>query len=335
MSSHTHVQLFNVPHSILHIANDQLKLFTYSIINLLKAAKDDDDSEEDLTTVTITPLESTVICPTRYIKKFFQPIFDLLGSQNRSQLLDGEFFAIQVDGDAGQAGSQVLALTSPLANANIPIFFLTTYFSDYVLAPMQSKNTVTKLLESKGYIFFSMSNSYISVASSNESSGAGTPNLRPISTPPVQAPDLNKNATVPHAQASHRILLTSARADRLESFYLSLMELLCNPPTYMSFALASMSTPSLMLDESVAQDLLSKNILQGADDEVLVPLTLDLTHMPADISGVVYWVASQLVSSDGSGIPMSYLSTAQAGTVLVPDTDLDAAAETLRAVRKD
>jgi len=51
------------------------------------------------------------------------------------------------------AGSRVADLTSPLALANIPIFFITTYYSDFILVPIRDRQAVVKTLLGKGFVF--------------------------------------------------------------------------------------------------------------------------------------------------------------------------------------
>ena len=76
----------------------------------------------------------------------------------------------------------------------------------------------------------------------------------------------------------------------------------------------------------------SDNVLLGAKDDILVPITLDLASLPFEATGIVCGVAGRLV--DGSGlirpIDMNYLSTASAGIVIVNEHDLETAIAALR-----
>ena len=45
------------------------------------------------------------------------------------------------------------------------IFFITTYFSDYILVPLQSRSAVIKALETRGFIFSAQSESFVNLSS--------------------------------------------------------------------------------------------------------------------------------------------------------------------------
>jgi len=74
------------------------------------------------------------------------------------------------------------------------------------------------------------------------------------------------------------------------------------------------------------------NVLLGAKNDFLIPITLDLEPLPFEATGIVCGVAGRLVLGPGalSPIDMNYLSTARAGTVMVNEKDLDHAMEALR-----
>lgn len=52
------------------------------------------------------------------------------------------------------AGSRVVDLTCPLALAGIPIFFITTYYSDFILVPAKDRKAVVETLRAKGGFVF-------------------------------------------------------------------------------------------------------------------------------------------------------------------------------------
>jgi len=91
-----------------------------------------------------------------------------------------------------EAGQRVMDLTAPLAMAAIPIFFITTYYTDFILVPSKDRQTVGAALLERGFEFSENESAYvvqvpnlnhahahsrIPSASSNESTG-------PPSTPP-------------------------------------------------------------------------------------------------------------------------------------------------------
>ena len=72
---------------------------------------------------------------------------------------------------------------------------------------------------------------------------------------------------------------------------------------------------------------------RGADD-ILIPITLDLTALPLEATGIVCGVAGRLANDSGvlpteSVVEISFLSTAKGGTVLVKEQDLDRAVQAL------
>ncbi|KAL5316025.1 hypothetical protein ACEPPN_016899 [Leptodophora sp. 'Broadleaf-Isolate-01'] len=75
-----------------------------------------------------------------------------------------------------EAGQRVMDLTAPLAMAAIPIFFITTYYTDFILVPSKDRQTVGAALLERGFEFSENESAYV-----------------------VQAPSLN------HAHAHSRI----------------------------------------------------------------------------------------------------------------------------------
>lgn len=120
--------------------------------------------------ISITPVEVSVICPRRLVEKHFHPLMhelDLLNSSLRSRLdvSENDYIAMQVLGQGLEAGKRVLELTSPLAMAGISIFFISTYFSDYILVPLHSKASVISALESRGFQFENTTAAFVSPTS--------------------------------------------------------------------------------------------------------------------------------------------------------------------------
>ncbi|UNI18803.1 hypothetical protein JDV02_005051 [Purpureocillium takamizusanense] len=88
-----------------------------------------------------------------------------------------------------EAAGRVMELSSPLALAGIPIFFITTYYSDFILVPSKARHSVIKALSERGFElsenqsnFVNSSSSYAAYGRKNSaSSSAGSP---PPGTPP-------------------------------------------------------------------------------------------------------------------------------------------------------
>jgi hypothetical protein len=73
----------------------------------------------------------------------------------------------------------------------------------------------------------------------------------------------------------------------------------------------------------------------GSKEDYLIPISLNLTPLPIESTGIVCGVAGKLVG-DGSHqliepVEMSYLSTARTGTVMVDEKDLERAIEAMNA----
>jgi hypothetical protein len=120
-------------------------------------------------------------------------------------------------------------------------------------------------------------------------------------------------------------------------------------------------------DEPEDIGLFSSLLGAKSDEDVLIPITLDLRTMPMEMSGIVCGVAGTLATGGGqngdkslgslspepdaqgplddsvhaadAGIDVTFLSTAKAGTVLVRAAEVDAAVAALergmREVKKD
>jgi len=80
--------------------------------------------------------------------------------------------------------------------------------------------------------------------------------------------------------------------------------------------------------------------LLGDKEGILIPIILDLRTLPLESTGIVCGVAGKLVediancASDSlECAELSYLSTARAGAVVLPEENLDKALEALRPLR--
>ncbi|KPI42165.1 uncharacterized protein AB675_5689 [Cyphellophora attinorum] len=163
---------FLEPHLVLiHIPTGLYTLFLQPIQQLLFADDNDPDQElnsswtnrHDFLNVSITPEGVSVIC-TRYLAdKYFSPIQERWKDViDGFEIVDETFTVIQVDGQGLDAGQRVLELTSPLAMAGISIFFITTYFSDFILVPTYARRTVTTALEQRGFVFSRSADAFVS-----------------------------------------------------------------------------------------------------------------------------------------------------------------------------
>ncbi|GME25963.1 carbohydrate-binding module family 1 protein non-catalytic module family cdh [Neofusicoccum parvum] len=119
--------------------------------------------EHPFTNISVTPIECSIACSRELAEDLFTPVRDSLDPAYRDQvsITNEDYIVMQVDGEGLDAGQRVLELTSPLAMAGISIFFITTYFSDYILVPVRARGQVIKALEDRGFAFEQTTSSYV------------------------------------------------------------------------------------------------------------------------------------------------------------------------------
>lgn len=85
--------------------------------------------------ISVTPIECSIACNSAWAKSVFEPAIQRLPKDQAKTVAISQdtYAALSVFGSGVDAGSRVVDLTSPLALANIPIFFITTY-CEFVLA---------------------------------------------------------------------------------------------------------------------------------------------------------------------------------------------------------
>ncbi|KAF2650507.1 hypothetical protein K491DRAFT_682968 [Lophiostoma macrostomum CBS 122681] len=322
--------------------------------------------EHPFVNISITPVECSVVCSRRLAREIFVPARDALsnGSKKEVAITDEDFVVMQVDGEGLAAGQRVLELTSPLALAGIgsSIFFITTYFSDYILVPLRYRIQVVQALEDRGFRFEDQISSYVnpihhgrkhSSTSSFDAPPPGTPPPATISELQTRTfATLKRRNIVPTVdedlrlvqcagrrdgengmhQSRNRNSMTSAADDAL---HLGLVKCLITPPfpRFLSLTLTDTEPASLLLDHTLLPNF-TQDILLGSKDDYLIPITLDLRDLPMESTGIVCGVAGRLVGGTSGqlehAVEMSYLSTARAGTVMVGEDELRRALGALR-----
>lgn len=95
------------------------------------------------------------------------------------------YVVLRVSSPGMEAGSRVVDLTSPLALAGIPIFFITTYYSDFIIVPSKDRQSVVHALLSRGFECPEDSNSsFVSPGAMAHARGLSQESDGPPSTPP-------------------------------------------------------------------------------------------------------------------------------------------------------
>jgi hypothetical protein len=127
---------------------------------------------------------------------------------------------------------------------------------------------------------------------------------------------------------------------------------------FLSLTLTDTEPISVLLEQRLLPRLGRSLLGSRGDEDVLVPITLDLRELPLEASGIVCGVAGRLAQGtktqglsqgspvegpsgrekssgsgdadpDGGGTEISFLSTARAGTVIVKESELDRALRAL------
>lgn len=296
------------------------------------------DALEEFINVSLTPVECTIVCPSELVDLLFGRELRLLSGQSGVQIFKEEYLPIQIDGDGLDTGSRVLEVSYPLSTANIPIFFLPTYFSDYMLAPIGTIDRVKSTLVDRGFEFSESANSYVAASP--------TVNYCFNFTPESRA-KFNNYKIQPFVDQNTRLLLTGARSSSStdEAVELAIVRTLVKHPKYFSVSMTS-GQISFLVDYETSQEF-PEHALLGSTTDFVIPITLDLRKLPEDITGVVSGVASQLLdhsfayneindnnditnnndNTQNNRINISYLSTAKSGVVMVSEDNINVAFE--------
>ncbi|KAJ5365820.1 hypothetical protein N7517_008706 [Penicillium concentricum] len=281
--------------------------------------------------ISITPVEVSVMCPRRLVDKYFVPVMDQLDQLDvslRSRLVvsENDYIAMQVLGQGLEAGKRVLELTSPLALAGISIFFISTYFSDYIIVPQKSKASVMTALEKRGFQFDNASAFITNPLSPTIERRLS--DLIPPGTPPPSTlaelqsrtfNNLRKHQITPSVDHSLRLVQCAAHHEyHSQESSMSILRdalttvLLVDEPRFLSLTLASLDPAASLLIEKrllprFARQSTSSTgtptyedgsgLLLGSKEDHLIPITLDLRDLPLEASGIVCGVAGRLADA--------------------------------------
>ncbi|TDZ19594.1 hypothetical protein C8034_v006730 [Colletotrichum sidae] len=314
------------------------------------------DSQHGFLNISVTPMECSIVCHSSWAKNVFEPaIKDLPKDLAKSVSISKDTYLVLSVISAGMdPAGRVMELTSPLALAGIPIFFITTYYSDFILVPTKDKKTVVNVLSARGFELAENESSFVSPAASMHSRGGSQTDSPPLSPPPATIADLQvrtfetlrKRSVAPHVADDLLLVQCSGREpsqlggefsgrpalsrqatgnghrktwlDNIDTkLYTAMISALAARPRFISITLAQEDPPSLFLDKSLLG--LFGDSLVGDTNTDLVPVFLDLESLPLEATGIVCGVAGTLVqemrTGDSSGL--SYLSTARAGAVIL------------------
>ncbi|PFH58510.1 hypothetical protein XA68_13574 [Ophiocordyceps unilateralis] len=308
------------------------------------------DNQHGFLNISITPLEVSIVAHASWSRNVLEPVIDALPRHQAASVSvfrDAYMVLCIISADLDAAG-RVMELSSPLALAGVPIFFITTYFSDFILCPKSERRKVIKALSDHGFELSENQSSFVSSyvhgrkgsTSHSLTSPVGPP--RPSNAAELQARTfdlLQKRSVAPYVEDGLELVQCSGReisrqanaygsrqqVQRRQSWienvdtklYTGIISALVSRPRFLSVTLAQDDPPSLLLDRKLLP-LFSDSIV-GDTDFTLVPIFLDLVDLPSEVTGIVCGVAGRLVKDMHmtETSQLSYLSTARAGAVIL------------------
>ncbi|TWU72158.1 hypothetical protein ED733_003766 [Metarhizium rileyi] len=317
-----------------------------------------DKNQHVFLNISVTPLEASIVCHTSWAKHVFEPIINTLPAQQARtvSVFADSYMVLSVIGAGLDAATRVLELSSPLALAGIPIFFITTYYSDFIMAPTRERENVIAALCEKGFEMSENQSSSVTTPTYSRKNSESYHTSSPPGTPPPSTDDelqlrtfdlLHKRDISPyvddglelvqcsgreisqladaygHRSSISRHVVTDNRHSWIENvdtkLYASLISVLVSQPRFISITLAHEDPPSLLIDKKLLG--LFSDSLVGDMDNILIPIFLDLLNLPSEVTGIICGVSGRLVDDMKmtATSELSYLSTARAGVVILPE----------------
>ncbi|KAL2375109.1 hypothetical protein BDBG_01414 [Blastomyces gilchristii SLH14081] len=298
--------------------------------------------------ISITPVECSIVCSRELADLYFRQLAEKFNKNEPSKahqvsISEEDFIVMQVDGQGLDAGQRVLELTSALAMAGVSIFFISTYFSDYILVPRRSRGLVTHTIKNRGFNFEVPSDAFVN-SSSNPQYRSSPPSLDaqrspPLTPPPSTLPELQTRTFASlrkhniHARVDKSLRIVQCAAQYSSSsrpcspsiLRPSLVTtLILDKPRFLSLTLtATDPAASILLEKRLlprfSLDPIScvppnkhggysrgdsdNNLLLGSQEDVLIPIMLDLHELPLEATGIVCGVASRLAAATQSREP--------------------------------
>ncbi|KAK2807186.1 hypothetical protein FQN51_004800 [Onygenales sp. PD_10] len=350
------VQFLNDRLALIHIPLNLYPFFLQPILQLIfhdippiEDIDTDDIDVQDLNiseptqpaflNISITPVECSVVCSRELAELYFRPLAEKFNNNepsrtNHVSISKEDFIVMQVEGQGLDAGQRVLELTSPLAMAGVSIFFISTYFSDYILVPRRSRGHVTQALENRGFTFEVSADAFVT-SSSNPQYRSSPPSLDAQRSPPITPPPSTLSELQTRTFASLRKHNIHARVDKSLRIVQCAAQYSSSNPSSSSTILRPSLVTTLILDnprflsltltatDPAASILLEKrllprfshttddhfltndsnsnsNLLLGSKDDILIPIMLDLRDLPLEATGIVCGVASRLAAATQS-----------------------------------
>ncbi|EKD13332.1 hypothetical protein MBM_08415 [Drepanopeziza brunnea f. sp. 'multigermtubi' MB_m1] len=121
------------------------------------------DNQHGFLNISVTPIECSIVCHASWAQNVFAPLLSRLPKEDskRCNISKDTYIVFSVNSAGMEAGQRVMDLTAPLAMAAIPIFFITTYYTDFILVPAKDRQTVGAALLDRGFEFSESDSAYV------------------------------------------------------------------------------------------------------------------------------------------------------------------------------
>ncbi|KAI0470872.1 ACT domain-containing protein [Xylariaceae sp. FL0804] len=190
--------------SLIHIPLDLYTVFLQPILQILlphrgrgclanPATGPSVDNKHGFLNISITPVECSVVCHSSWAKSVFEPVIRSRLSRDASKsvtISKDTYLVLSVISAGMDAASRINELTSPLALAGIPIFFITTYYSDFILVPSKDRKTVVEALLARNFEFVEDESAFVSPTAMYHARGRSQSSDPPSTPPPSSVAEL-------------------------------------------------------------------------------------------------------------------------------------------------
>jgi hypothetical protein len=295
------------------------------------------DNKHGFLNISVTPIECSIVCHKSWARNIFEPVINRLPKEDSKQVQISKdtYIVFSVSSAGMEAGQRVMDLTAPLAMAGIPIFFITTYYTDFILVPSKDRSTVGQALLQWGFEFSENDSAYVAPTPVSHSRIPSQSSEPPSTPPPSNVAELQvrtfaqlkKRNVIPFVEPGLHLVQCSGKELLPEDEYPSRPTsnsasngtngFSAQSPSsawldnidsklYIGLISALVSRPrflSITLEQDDAPSLLIDkclvglfgNSIVGDTEGDLVPIFLDLVDLPLESTGIVCGVAGKLV----------------------------------------
>ena len=225
--------------------------------------------------------------------------------------------------------------------------------TQYILVPVGAKSQVVRALMNRGFTVEKDSDTCINLSSHHRHISSDSEPDSPCTPQITTTNDLQNRALAllerydikPKFDEDLHLVQCASRAENPDTFVADELALqhgltrsLIQRPNFLSVTMTRDQSASLLLEKRLVSNFDMahashwENVLLGAKDDFLVPVSLDLSPLDIEASGIICGVAGRLVQGPGVKHPieMTYLSGAKSGFILLDQMDLNDAINALR-----